>query len=56
MDNIKKCCICGREFEGWGNNPWPVESEGECCDECNIEIVIPARISLMYRGRHLNEE
>ena len=41
---MKKCCICGKEFEGWGNNPWPVKSEGLCCDDCNMEHVIPARI------------
>lgn len=20
-----KCCFCGREFNDWGNNPWPVK-------------------------------
>ena len=40
----KKCCICGREFEGWGNNPQPVKASGECCDKCNWEKVIPARL------------
>ena len=43
-----KCCICGKEiFEGYGNNPWPVMDEGECCDECNYQKVIPARIEMM---------
>lgn len=52
------CCICGKEFEGWGNNPdgaaWKNE-DGEielpefsedacCCDECNGRYVIPGRI------------
>ena len=41
---MKRCCICGKEFEGWGNNPWPVKSSGECCDTCNYEVVLPARI------------
>ena len=22
-----KCCICGVEIKGWGNNPWPVSKE-----------------------------
>ena len=41
------CCICGKEFEGYGNNPYPVvEEEGaKCCDDCNEGIVIPARIN-----------
>lgn len=47
-DDIKKCCICGCEFAGWGNNPWPVKEDGECCDECNTFKVIPARLRQMY--------
>lgn len=42
----KKCCLCGREFKGWGNNPWPVVDNGVCCDECNMTKVIPARLKL----------
>lgn len=35
---------------GWsqGNNALPV-NDGRCCDECNMEFVIPARLT-MYRG------
>lgn len=44
MDKTRKCCICGREFKGWGNNPWPLKVDGECCDECNYDFVIPARL------------
>ena len=40
----KKCCICGRKFSGWGNNPWPLRDKGECCDWCNTHRVIPMRI------------
>lgn len=41
-----RCCICGREFYGFGNNPWPVNKEenSECCKDCNVNVVIPARI------------
>ena len=45
----KKCLICGKKFTGWGNNPWPVEESGECCDECNINKVVPARILLSLK-------
>ena len=27
--DIKKCCICGDYFDGWGNNPWPVKKARE---------------------------
>lgn len=31
-------------FTGWGHNPEPVKHDGRCCDKCNSEIVVPARI------------
>ena len=43
MSTKQVCTICGAEFEGFGNNAAPV-SNGRCCDECNKEVVIPARI------------
>lgn len=38
------CCICGEDFEGYGNNPAPVKESGKCCDACNRKFVIPARL------------
>ena len=38
------CCICGKRFAGYGNNPNPIKEEGKCCDECNEKVVIPARV------------
>lgn len=44
----KICCICGKTFTGWGNNPYPVVKSAntslKCCDACNLNDVIPARI------------
>lgn len=45
-----KCVICGKEFEGWGNNAWPIK-DGICCDECNGEEVIPARLAQLYKNK-----
>ena len=45
----KRCCICGKFFTGFGNNPMPVRKSGECCTDCNYEIVIPARIDNIYK-------
>ena len=42
------CCICGKEIKGYGNNPWPVKDKGLCCDECNLEVVIPTRLGQFY--------
>lgn len=47
MENQKNvCCICGKEFEGYGNNPEPYMVEGVCCNECNQNVVLPARREL----------
>ena len=39
------CCICGCEFEGYGNNPYPLvkDEQARCCDECNEKYVVAAR-------------
>lgn len=42
-----KCCLCGKELKDFGHNPWPLNKnvDDRCCDECNSEKVIPARIA-----------
>lgn len=64
MSNV--CCICGKMFIGWGNNPagaareledgtvelMDFSAEARCCDVCNIMHVIPGRI---YRA-HMQEK
>ena len=46
-----KCYICGKEFEGFGNNPYPLaaEPESRCCDECNEVVVMPIRLRILQR-------
>lgn len=41
----KKCCICGKVIDGFGNNANPIK-DGICCDDCNLNHVIPGRILL----------
>lgn len=41
---MKTCCICGKKFTEYGNNPWPIRDDGRCCDKCNWTVVLPARI------------
>lgn len=36
------CCLCGKEFEGYGNNPAPYPGD-ICCDDCNEIAVITTR-------------
>lgn len=52
-----KCCLCKKEFEGYGNNPdgfldinyklikW--ESNDRCCNDCN-RLVIRDRVITEY--------
>lgn len=46
MDEKEKCCICGKEINGMGNNPYPVRTEGRCCRYCNYTVVLPERVRL----------
>lgn len=44
-----KCSLCGKEETGYGHNPEPLKEYGErCCDECNSNLVIPARIKELF--------
>ena len=61
----KICCICGKEFDGHGNNPEPVfpitDNNGArnyCCDWCNWNVVINAReyISELIRDAQFNSK
>lgn len=48
-----KCCICGKEFVGFGNNPYPLchkdDYDSRCCNDCD-STVIQARIEMAYQG------
>lgn len=46
MRKPKLCSICYREFTEYGNNAEPI-NDGRCCDDCDNQIVIPARIQLI---------
>ena len=56
-----KCCLCGREFTGYGNNPdgaldyyaRPIKwgKKDRCCDVCNQETVLPGRIYLYFKKK-----
>jgi hypothetical protein len=37
------CSICGRYWTRDGNNAQPV-NDGQCCDQCNWVVVLPARM------------
>ena len=39
------CVLCGKTFDEFGNNPEPLADikSGDCCNDCNITKVMPAR-------------
>jgi hypothetical protein len=43
MTPVQVCSICGGAIVGFGNDAWPV-NDGRCCDQCNVERVISARL------------
>ena len=52
------CCICGKKFTGWGNNPWPVvnDEDARCCDDCNDTRVLEARLASMFCRKETDNE
>lgn len=46
----KKCVLCNKEFTEYGNNPWPLADKGQCCNDCNINKVLPARIHILQKS------
>jgi len=58
---VKTCSICSEEIYGMGNNPQPVILEGKklevkdsCCSDCNYNVVIPARLTLINNRKEMN--
>lgn len=50
-----ECCICRQEIPpvgDWtqGNDAWPV-ADGRCCNQCDMAVVVPARLREMRRRK-----
>jgi hypothetical protein len=43
-DEKIKRCLCDKVVNEFGNNAEPLIEDGICCNKCNWEKVIPARI------------
>ena len=55
QDERKKTCVlCKQKFEGHGNNPAPLLEEGRCCDDCNVNTIIPVRVMEEVIGRPIS--
>ncbi len=55
MEEVKICCICGKEIKSIldCNNPYPVSVKPDdvCCPLCNGMFVIPERIKRLTNSR-----
>ena len=53
-----KCCICGKEMKGVGNNPYPLCYKGDyksrCCNRCDL-LVVEARMEIVAYGKSIEE-
>lgn len=48
---MEKCVICEEDLDDkYGNNAEPVKV-GRCCSKCNITVVIPKRLELIFNRR-----
>ena len=58
METKFKCCICKKEFTGYGNNPAPVvtRKNSRCCDRCNTEVVLPKRFDQIMERSSGNKQ
>lgn len=57
VDHEFVCCLCGKTVKGWGNNPYPLKKElEECCDDCNMKYVVPARIRKIMKEGEKDEK
>ena len=58
--DIWRCVYCKQHFTGWGNNPETIgklrfDLDDKCCDTCNTNHVIPARLSDIINNKNLKE-
>jgi hypothetical protein len=49
-NRVYVCCLCGKDCEGYGFNPWPLrDGEDDCCETCDGTKVRQARERLIGR-------
>ena len=51
------CCLCGEICDcPYGNNPFPLATDGVCCSACNSSKVIPARMKGIISTKILKDD
>ena len=54
-DRNFQCVICENNFEGFGNNPYPLSEDGRCCDVCNIDVIVERFRNIVSKEGELNK-
>lgn len=49
----RPCQICGEAYCGYGHNAQPIVS-GLCCSDCNVRLVLPARMAIAFPRRDMD--
>jgi hypothetical protein len=44
------CSICFIQYDGEGNNAYPI-NKGRCCNDCNGSVVVTARLNIYYNRK-----
>jgi len=44
------CVLCNKTVQGFGNNPEPCATSGQCCNDCSASKVLPARLAAVKIG------
>ncbi len=55
LSDKNTCVLCGKQIRGYGNNAEPLK-RGRCCDICNKEKVIPARLKQLGKTSKIDED
>ena len=56
--SVPRCCFCRKMLIGedeFGNNPAPLREKGRCCNECNWQLVIPARMAAIQAMKEASQ-
>ena len=45
IEEFGDCSLCGKRYANFGNSARPFE--GRCCDDCEENVVVPARLKAL---------
>lgn len=49
---MNACVFCENDCGPYGNNAMPLRDTNKCCNRCNYQLVIPARLFAFYNKKN----